>query len=304
MSLVQQMENEMDCVEVIFHDYIQSKGHYKIFFFFEGRDDFNFYWCRLSPYVVNKEKYKQYICQSKKNVFWLNRKINDSTIKTSDEVICYFADNDFDKERALCDEIYVTPTYSIENFYVTKNAIENMIIGALGFSGEMDNDDEEDFNDAVEYLLQKRNDIIDSMIYANAWYSLQHNKAKDSPSYPKLSALKEYHVISEITDKEKLKELVPGALDVSDEEINEEIQYLRENPVGRLRGKYFEQTMPKYIMTLFQDANKKKGRFLFRKRRKVVLNVSKDSMIYILTNYADVPADLFGYIRARFKSKF
>ena len=88
------------------------------------------------------------------------------------------------------------------------------------------------------------------------------------------------------------------------EEMAEEIQYLKEDPVGRLSGKYFEQTMPKYIMTLFQDANKKENRLLFRKRRKVALNVSKDNMIYILANYADVPADLISYIRTQFKNRF
>lgn len=37
MTLLQKMEEECDCTEVIFQDYIQSRNTHKIFLFFEGR---------------------------------------------------------------------------------------------------------------------------------------------------------------------------------------------------------------------------------------------------------------------------
>ena len=40
MGLLEAMDNESDCIEVIFQSYIASKSKKDIFLFFEGKDDF------------------------------------------------------------------------------------------------------------------------------------------------------------------------------------------------------------------------------------------------------------------------
>ena len=80
-----------------------------------------------------------------------------------------------------------------------------MIIGEFGLSGHMDQFDKQDLDKAFNYLVSKREEMIESMIYANAWYSLQYNKTKYRRMYPKLSAIKDYYVIKDVKDKEKLK---------------------------------------------------------------------------------------------------
>lgn len=298
MELIQMMEEECSCTEVIFQDYVQSRKTYGIFVFFEGKDDYKYYWCRISPFIGGRAC-KTYVCNCKENVAIVHEMICTKTKRKADERTLYFADNDFEKDNNLSQDIYVTPTYSIENLYVSDNAIRNMIIGEFGLSGEMNDTDRNDFEKAVSYLVSKRDDIITSMLYANAWYSLQYNKSKNSQHYPRLSAVKEYSTICNVVDKEYLKSIVPHSLEVSEEELQKEIQYLMENPVERLRGKYFEQTMPKYIMKVFQDSNKKDDRELFSKRRRVCINVGVDNMIAVLTNYADVPSGLIRYIMDR-----
>lgn len=126
-----------------------------------------------------------------------------------------------------------------------------MLIGEWGLSGEMDEDDEKDFIMAVEFLISKRNEIIDSMVYANAWYFLQYNKTQYHSRFPKLSAIKEYKTVKNVESKEILQRLVPNSIEVTYEELEQEISYLKEKPVERLRGKYFEQSMPYYIMVVF-----------------------------------------------------
>ena len=299
MALLQKMEEECDCTEVIFQDYIQSRNTHKIFLFFEGKDDFKYYWCRISPFVGNQE-YKKYVCNCKDNVVTVWKMINEKTRVRKEEKKLYFVDKDFEKKRTISDEIYMTPTYSIENLYISDNAIKSMIIGEWGLSGEMEETDKHDFEIAINYLIEKRNEIIESMKYANAWYSLQYNKTKYNTSYPKLSAIKEYHVIKNINDKNVLKYLVPNSIELTDEEIEKEVKYLMEKPIERLRGKYFEQTLPSYIMKVFEDSNKKNNRKMFAKRRKVNINVGSDNMISVLSNYADVPSDLTLYIARKF----
>lgn len=301
MNLLQRMENECDCIEVIFQDYIQSRNLYNIFVFFEGKDDFKYYCARLSL-ITGERVYKHYICQNKRNVIEIYRMINAKASKKNNEKLLYFIDRDFDKSNDLPHDIYVTPVYSIENFYVTDNAFKRIIKGELGFSDEMNEEDKRDFEAGVSYLIEKRDEVINSMIYANAWYSLQCNVKNVGKQNPKLSAIKDFDIIKDVTNKDRLEEMVPFSVALSETDIENEMQYLREDPVGRLRGKYFEQTIPFYINKLFEDSNKKKNRVIFSKRRKVNIVIGKDNMISILSNYADVPEGLYQYILNKFES--
>lgn len=48
---LKQMEKESDCIETIFQSYITLKSTRTVFLFFEGKDDFKYYWCRLAPFI-------------------------------------------------------------------------------------------------------------------------------------------------------------------------------------------------------------------------------------------------------------
>ena len=84
MSILQKMEEECNCVEVIFQDYIQSRSTNEIFLFFEGIDDYKYYWCRLSPFVGTKS-YKKYDCNGKNNVITIYEMINTKAEKKQNE---------------------------------------------------------------------------------------------------------------------------------------------------------------------------------------------------------------------------
>ncbi|MBS5931503.1 MAG: DUF4435 domain-containing protein [Clostridiales bacterium] len=302
MGRLQLMEEECDCIEVIFQDYVQSRKTHKNFLFFEGKDDFKYYWCRISPFIGN-QKYKKYICNCKNNVISIYDMIKNKTKINEEEKLLYFVDRDFDKELNLPEDIFITPTYAIENFYISDNALKNMLIGELGLSGESnDDDDKHDLEIAFKYLIDNRNKIIEQILYVNAWYSIQY-RLTDLEQCPKLTAIKNYEAIKNIKSKEELESLVPNSVSVSDEMMTEEIKYLRENPVVRLRGKYFEQTIPYYIRKVFEDSNKKKNRTMLKKRRKVNINIGEDNMVCILSNYADVPNELITYLQNKFLRK-
>ena len=296
---LRQMEEESDCIETIFQSYITLKSTCTVFLFFEGKDDFKYYWCRLSPFV-GEQNYETYICRSKENVLRLHDMIHFQTKPRDNEKICYFVDNDYEKSRLENQDVYVTPTYSIENLYISDSAIKNILKGEWGLSGEMVESDKEDLEIAFNYLKEKREEIINSIIYANAWYSLQCNKSKDSLQPPKLSDIKEYKTIKDVKDKTTLEDLVPNSIEVSEDEIEAEIAYLKQNPEEKIRGKYFEQTMPKYFTKVFQDSNKKNNREMFSKRRRVNINVGEDNMVSVLSQYADSPSNLIAYITSKF----
>lgn len=298
MSLLHQMDEECDCIEVIFQNYIQTRSTVDIFLFFEGKDDYKYYCIRIEPFLNGKVP-KQYVCQKKDNVIELHDMIKRQTKSKPTEKLLFFVDKDFDRNTTINNDIYITPTYSIENFYISDAAIKRILIGEWGLSSEMQDIDKEDFEAAFNYLKSKRDVIVDSMIYANAWYSLQKRKTKDGGICPRLSAIKEYTSIKGIHKIENLEELVDNAIPVSPKELTAEINRLKKIPEKNLRGKYFEQTMPYYFMNVFSDSNKKSNRFLLSKRRKVNICIGKDNMVSILSQYADVPSCLVEYITKR-----
>ncbi len=298
MNLVQQMEEESDCIEAYYKEYVECRSEFKIFLFFEGKDDYNYYWCRLSPFI-GEHDYKKIDCKGKEKVIQLYDMIETKASNINDEIKLFFVDKDYDMMHTLPDNIYVTPVYSIENFYVSDNAFKNLLIGVWGLSGKLSYEDESDFSKALNYLITSRDALINSMIYANAWYSLQRKKTRIEHPVPKLSEIKEYDKIKNIVKKSDLEDKVPNYIEVTEEEIEEEIQYLMQAPVQNIRGKYFVQTIPKHIMYIFNESNKKCGKGIFLKKHKVNIQVCEGSMVSVLCGYADVPKGLITYISSR-----
>lgn len=270
MGLLSSMDEEIDCIETIFQNYVTSKSKTDIFLFFEGKDDFKYYFSRILPFIEEKQKYNKYHCNCKNNVLEIHKMICEKTSDYRNHKLLYFVDCDYDENGNIPKDIYVTSAYSIENYYFTDSAIRNMLIGVVEFSKE-NVDDEKDLKNVSDYLIEKRNKVIDEIIYSNAWYALQIKKSKNISVIPNLIPLKEYKKINKINKLEDLESLAKNPIKVEDFEINEEIARLREKPMEKIRGKYFIQALTPIFKTVLQDAGRKKIVNFFQKREKLVL---------------------------------
>lgn len=295
MGLLDIMENETDCIESIFQSYISSKSKKDIFLFFEGKDDFKYYVSRVSSHIGDKE-YGVFHCNCKMNVLTIQEMIVNQTAIQDDKKNLYFIDRDYDDNENIPDSIYVTSSYSIENNYFTNSAIKRILIGVIGISEE-NKDDNLDFKVVYNYITSRRDKIIEEIIYANAWYSLQIKKSKHSVEHTQMSNLKEYSNIKNICQIQVLEKLVKNSFEINESEINKEIENLRLNPVSKIRGKYFTQALTPVFRDVFQDAGKKYNRKYFSKKRKIHANLS--DIISELSAYADTPPELISYIRER-----
>ena len=295
MSLKETMVEEASGIEVIFKSFIENKKKMNYFLFFEGKDDSKYYTIRFSN-ISAKNEYYMYYCDGKKNVIEIYWKIKKNTIEDTNKSLLFFVDRDFDKYLELPDDIYVTDGYSIENYYFTDYAIRNLLKCEFNFQ-QSEKDDVEDFKKSLEFLKKERDLAIKKIIYTNAWYSLQVNKAylQNIPK-PKLYNIKEYSKIEGINCIPDLESKVKDCISVSEKEIEEEIKYLNEDPVMRIRGKYFEQIMSKKIDELFRDSNKRSERKILSKRRKISLLINRDAIISLFSQYADTPDSLRKYI--------
>lgn len=295
MGLLDIMENESDCIESIFQSYISSKSKKDIFLFFEGKDDFKYYVSRVSSHIGDKE-YGVFHCNCKMNVLTIQEMIANQAAIQDDKKNLYFIDRDYDDNENIPDSIYVTSSYSIENNYFTNSAIKRILIGVIGISEE-NKDDNLDFKVVYNHITSRRDEIIEEIIYANAWYSLQIKKSKHSVEHTQMSNIKEYSNIKNICQIQVLEKLVKNSLEINESEINKEIENLRLNPVSKIRGKYFTQALTPVFRDVFQDAGKKYNRKYFSKKRKIHANLS--DIISELSAYADTPPELISYIRER-----
>jgi len=298
VSLIEKLDKESECIEVLYQQYIQNRSKYEVFIFFEGNDDYKYYHVRVDPFIIDK-KNRHYVCEGKNNVISLHEMIETQTQKDEKEKLLYFVDRDFDKNDGLSDDIYITPVYSIENFYISDKAFANIITGEMCFSGELLGDDKTDFESALNYLKKSRDEIIESIIYVNAWYYLQKRKCNCNEKYPKLHEIKDFKKIEGLNCSEQLKKLVPNAIEVSVDEMNEVLNLIRSNPVKYIRGKYFEHAMPIFFKRIFQDSCKKKDRIYFIKKRRVNMNIGTENMISVLSQYAETPGCLMEYLKLR-----
>ncbi|WP_455490050.1 DUF4435 domain-containing protein [Granulicatella sp.] len=295
MGLLDVMENESDCIESIFQSYISSKSKKDIFLFFEGKDDFKYYVSRLSSHIGDKE-YGVFHCNCKMNVLIIQEMIANQSAIQDDKKNLYFIDRDYDDNEDIPDSIYITSSYSIENYYFTDSAIKRMLIGVVGFSEESE-EDSLDFEIVFDHIVNKRNEIIEEIIYANAWYSLQMKKSKDSGKFPQMTPLKEYSVVKNLNQICDFERFVKDSIETTESEMNNAIEVLKINPVNEIRGKYFTQALTPIFRNIFKDAGKKHNRKLFSKKRKIHLNLS--DIICELSAYADTPPGLISYIKER-----
>lgn len=294
-DLIENMEQESECTEVIYLSYIASRSQKEVFLFFEGKDDFKYYFSRISPYLGNKS-YGKYCCNSKNNVIKLHDMITKKTSNKYKNKLLYFIDRDFDRNESISKDIYVTSLYSIENYYFTDNAIKNIIYGIMGISDEI-KEDIEDFTIAFNALIKKREEIIEEIIYGNAWYSLQIKKLDDKEKVPNLSSIKEYDKIKNLKKMIQLKELVPNAIELNEIEIHNEIEEIRKKPLEKIRGKYFLQGLSPFFKKIFQDIGRSQNREFFPRRR-ITFNLS--DLLNEFSCYAETPSELNEYIKTFF----
>ena len=225
--------------------------------------------------------------------------IKTSTKAFDENKLLFFVDRDFDRNNISNSEVYVTPVYSIENFYITDSVFNEFLKTQLHISNYSRGKKKIDYDKVIEYFKTKRKEFIDRITLLNAWYSLQKNKSKDKSNSdkPNLSRLKCAYgkqLEGEITI-EKLKELTTNYIALSDFEIEGEKRRLCSNALENFRGKYFEEFLYKTLSFIIDDANNPKQ--LFSEKRKVNFPIGKNNLIFLLSPYADTPSSLDKYIK-------
>ncbi|MEK4081564.1 DUF4435 domain-containing protein [Solibacillus sp. FSL K6-1126] len=308
---VSTMESEVDdSVAVIFQEAVQAKNMHGIdntlFCFYEGNDDFKFYPNKIESILYEKNIDKGIYskgCGCRDNVIDICTKLaldSEGIINSS----MFFVDRDFHKSSSLGERIYITPCYSIENLYAETKVLELFLqnhirIGSRSIGKEFD-----DYRVLLHHFETKLNKVLNDLLLVNAWYSFQINNKIPKTREPKLYKLKELKSIKNKLGKEfkditieDLKSITPGFIEVNEEKLEIEKEYIKQDIIKNSRGKYVEEILVEIYSYILNESNE--PRYLNISKRSISINIGMKNFKSTLIGQIITPHCLNNYIIGR-----
>lgn len=274
---------------------VSSYGTSRIYCFVEDYD-MPYYSALINALTV--EEWTSIRCKGKEKVLEIHDYLKD--MPTYNQYAKrYFVDRDFDDNSSLDNDIYVTPSYSVENFYLTDECMRKI----LETEYEIDPvDDEEIYNKTMTFFQTKREEFHQAVLLFNAWYACLH----DEPSwnhddvclgdkFPKdLMTYSIEHPITYTYSMADIEAKYPDAINITAQKIEDKKQELKANLIYNLRGKYEIEFLYKFIAFLNQDAGTRARQFTKKKKN---FNFGLDGALSAISQYATIPEDLKTYIK-------
>ena len=130
----------------------------RYFVFYEGKDR-QYYDCRIRNFTKN---YNAYEVGGKSKVLQLVDKFtHEEGYKLKNKL--FFIDKDYEKHR-LDSDVYMTPKYAVENFYVSHTAIERILKTHFGI-----NEDDPEFGKVLDFFNERYKEFIQHLTDMNLW---------------------------------------------------------------------------------------------------------------------------------------
>jgi hypothetical protein len=291
-----------DCVAYTEFMLKYKKGEDVLHSFFEGYEDPTYYSIRINT-LSSINKYNKYICGGKDDVLKVRNLIKSNTaysiVKTG-----FFIDKDFDNQTYPSD-VYVTPTYSIENFYCTYEAVQEILDSV--FHIKTDSQDNAKCIGAYERLL---NEFNNKTIFFNAWLACQadyrnENKLKTRLNIDKkakhyfdnivlsdLSATKDF---DEFATKDSIEAIYVDAPKVDVDILLKKVDQLKTwNQVERFRGKFQIRFLTNFLTKLQSIVGRPDS--TFTEKYSCSLRFEYATICTTLSQFAITPSCLKQYI--------
>ena len=259
-----------------------------LYCFVEGHDDLLYYNVRVE--AISGKQCSFVDSGGKKNVIALHEMLKGKKEYAKYKTL-YFVDRDYDDNSNINNEIYITPGYSVENFYGSINCFKNIIKGTYHIY-----EDNPKFSICIELYNHLKDDFINATSCFCAWYRCTKSKVNHevelSESFPERYAT--FHsdsIVKSDYDLVSLNNDYPNVDDVTTDEFEESVSYI-DNNIFNIRGKYVMQFI-EYIIQLLNKDSKTCKRYT---DSKVEFETNRKTLIARLSAYADNPNCLREYI--------
>lgn len=307
MSRVSTLTNSRDSMSVKFMEFTRTVSRVKgrIAVFFEGEDE-KYFSVRINS-IRPDLKWVGINCGGKKNVLTMRDKIRNH--KDYSESICmFFVDSDFDDNSKISclEDVYITPSYSIENFYISDSAFERILAAEFSLTDVCE--EELCFHNALEKFKSCKKSYISAISDFNYLvYSLKTMESlAQSGSKLHLDQIKfedlvtvDLEFTSKLYDESKPYSIIPTlektlTVDLDDskkkfEGVSHELYF---------RGKQHLEFFRIYLSNLKIDRCKRNDRVIFSKRGNVKLQLTKANILSELSQYADTPSCLRKFLNS------
>lgn len=299
-NILEKMQESVENDTVAFNKFLLEYDKYTntSFYFVEG-EDFCYYNSRIKRFLNDKET-RHYRCNSKKNVIGVRNLIKKAKIEIDEsDVMLFFVDKDFGFDT-IPDDIYATEWYSIENFYLTRNLIKNVLENNFELYKE-----EKNYILAIEYFEKLYKEYSKFARKLNVFYytvrECEKIQGKKRTNFNKIQFWE--FIEKNRLDNFKMQEISYDEL-LQFYEITCELDYelLKKNEYlffedrhYNFRGK-FELEFLKFFLKSIRTAMKN-GSYGFEKMKVCQYDFQADTM-KILTEYAYTPKDLKEYIES------
>ncbi|MEA2028460.1 MAG: DUF4435 domain-containing protein, partial [Campylobacterota bacterium] len=233
-----------------------------------------------------------------------------------DGQLVYFIDKDFDdlikqeKFKGLqeIENLYITPTYSIENFYTTLEVFQRILKSEFHLI-----ETESDFEKLTELFLERQNEFHHIMLNVNAWIATQnyfsYTQEERNIPYNELSIDRFVKItlekieVKEDNMMEFLENRFQESYKMEDSEVSIKFQELKaklfQNTQANFRGKFELEFLKKFLTRLIEKCNQKDGCGLkfIGINQKIKVQLILSDTISNLSQYADTPQCLRQFIK-------
>jgi hypothetical protein len=274
---------------------------FALFCFYEGKDC-QYYSVRVKT-IAQPKKDIFFDCRGKFGVLEVRRMIS-SRKEYENANVAYFIDRDFDKsiyvtEVSSISSIYETPCHSVENFYTSVSAFREILKTEFHFE-EFD----KDFQKLENLYLERQSDFHKHIGLLNSWIACQSELGSSARLNLGNYSLSEF--VSITLDKvevkynpDKLASKFIGCSIIPSEVLDQKLNELKSAGCGRFfRGKFEIEFLFIFLKDLRDEANKRASPYFSERRKKVNLQISKDSMISDLSQCADTPECLYNFLKS------
>ncbi|RXJ79450.1 DUF4435 domain-containing protein [Arcobacter sp. F2176] len=285
-----------------------SKNANMIYCFFEGGEDKRYYGTRIK--IKYNLDYEDFDCGGKDNVKKVVKLVEQHY---KDAHTLFFMDKDFSND-VTNNEIYVTPCYSIENFYTNHQVLEEILINEFDMKKTDD-----DFHLSLELFNNLQNKFHAELLVFNSWLACQYDIKIEQDIKTFLSIdenVKRYFIdivkanLQEISNFDDLKDinviqntLFPEAPKIDMEILEKKIEKFKEsNSLGcQYRGKFELKFFVAFLRKLTDELNKKNST-VFKKKRKCKLQFKVENIISVITQHAITAECLYKFFDEHLKS--
>ena len=168
----------------------------RYFVFYEGKDR-QYYDCRIQQFAENFNTYE--VGGKSKVLELVNKFTHEEGYKLKNKL--FFIDKDYGHHQVNSD-IYMTPKYAVENFYVSPTVIEKILKMHFGI-----NEDDREFGTVLEYFNDRYREFLNYLTTMNLWAICCHlNEVKID--FDLLRLKNNADKIVKIKHEEKIKLLV------------------------------------------------------------------------------------------------